>query len=237
MVLIATGSQLTRYQQVEDKAGWSACHWLIHLRHNILLLHDWCHRVWNNVELAIAEMGWRHTVLLGVIMLNLDHGPWAGHKWFAEMVAGAEEYIRVSSSDDTIFAFLLPNIVLETGMSMVEVNTKAQRDELFKSLISAVQHKQEKVGTSRWLQFIYAMESFLKIWPKRQCIGLYCSLQLGLFAKGAAALKVHLKPRDADLDVEKSSTKEDKAEVQRARSAAEKHDGIRDGHARRSELV
>ena len=45
MVLIATGSQLTRYQQVEDKAGWSACHWLIHLRHNILLLHDWCHRV------------------------------------------------------------------------------------------------------------------------------------------------------------------------------------------------
>ena len=156
----------------------------------------------NNVELAIAEMGWRHTVLLGVTMLNLDHGPWAGHKWFAEMV-GAEEYIRVSSSDDTIFAFLLPNIVLETGMSMVEVNTKAQRDELFKSLISAVQHKQEKVGTSRWLQFIHAMESFLKIWPKRQCIGLYCSLQLGLFAKGAAALKVHLKPRDADLDVEK----------------------------------
>ena len=191
----------------------------------------------NNVELAIAEMGWRYTVLLGVIMLNLDHGPWAGHKWFAEMVAGAEEYIRVSSSDDTIFAFLLPNIVLETGMSMVEVNTKAQREELFKSLTSAVQHKQEKVGTSRWLQFIYAMESFLKIWPKRQCIGLYCSLQLGLFAKGAAALKVHLKPRDADLDVEKSSTKEDKAEVQRARSAAEKHDGIRDGHARRSELV
>ena len=83
-----------------------------------------------------------------------------------------------------------------------------------------MQHKQEKVGTSRWFQFIYAMESFLKIWSKRQCIGLYCSLQLGLFAKGAAALKVHLNPRDADQDVEKSSTKEDKAEVQRARSAA-----------------
>ena len=106
MVLIATGSQLTRYQQVEDKAGWSACHWLIHLRHNILLLHDWCHRVWNDVELAIAEMGWRHTVLLGVIMLNLDHGPWAGSpRWFAEMVAGAEEYIRVSSSDDSATNF------------------------------------------------------------------------------------------------------------------------------------
>ena len=76
MVLIATGSQLTRHQQVEDKAarkdpatwpcatvcidqrsdGRSACHWLIHLRHNILLLHDWCKRVWNNVELAIADM-------------------------------------------------------------------------------------------------------------------------------------------------------------------------------------
>ena len=128
MVLIATGSQLTRYQQVEDKAarkdpatwpcatvcidqgsdGWSACHWLIHLRHNILLLHDWCHRVWNNVELAIADMGWRYTVLLGVIMLNLDHGPWAGHKWFAEMVAGAEEYIRVFQQRRPHLCFLAP---------------------------------------------------------------------------------------------------------------------------------
>ena len=53
-------------------------------------------------------------------------------------------------------------------MSMVDVISKAQRDELFKSLISAVQHKQEKVGTSRWFQFTYAMESFLKIWSKRQ---------------------------------------------------------------------
>ena len=216
MVLIATGSQLTRHQQVEDKAArkdpatWPCAMVCIDQGSgrlvSSLLLHGWCHRVWNNVELAIADMGWRYTVLLGDIMLNLDHGPWAGHMWFAEMVAGAE--------------VLLPNIVLETGMSMVDVNTKAQRDELFKSLISAVQHKQEKVGTSMWFQFIYAMEGFLKIWSKGQCIGLYCSLQRGLFAKGAAALKVHLKPRDADKDVEKSSTKEDKAEVQRARSAA-----------------
>ena len=168
----------------------------------------------------VEQRRWAGATPFGVVMLNLDHGPWAGHKWFAEMVAGAEEYMRVSSSDDPIFASLLPHIVLETGMSMVDVNTKAQRDELFKSLSPAVQHKQDKVGTSRWFQFIHAMESFLKIWSRRQCIGLSCSLQLGLFAKGAAVLKVHLKPRDADKDVEKSSTKEDMAEVQRARSAA-----------------
>ena len=58
-------------------------------------------------------------------MLNLDHGPWAGNTWFAEKVAGAEEYMRVSNR-------------VETGISTVDVNTKAQRDELFKSLISAV---------------------------------------------------------------------------------------------------
>ena len=60
-------------------------------------------------------------------MLDLDHKPWAGHKWFAEMVAGAEEYIRVSSSDDPIFAFLLPNVVMETCISVVDVITKSQR--------------------------------------------------------------------------------------------------------------
>ena len=123
------------------------------------------------------------------------------------------------------------------GMSIVDVITKEQRDELFKSLISAVQHKQEKVGTSRWFQFIHAMESFLKIWSKRQCIGLYCSLQLGLFAKGAAALKVHLKPRDADQDVEKVQYEGGQGRGATSSVRCGKHNKNRDGHARRSELV
>jgi hypothetical protein len=72
--------------------GWSALHFLASWSCNLIILSDTSHRTWNDVSLAIGDMKWTYHCLLTIIILNLDHGPWAGHRWWNELRSGATEY-------------------------------------------------------------------------------------------------------------------------------------------------
>ena len=65
--------------------GWAAVNFLVwHKRCNALVVPDPSHRVWSDCENAIKDSGLWPSCLAGVVLLNLDIGPWAQSKRFAE---------------------------------------------------------------------------------------------------------------------------------------------------------
>ena len=85
--------------------GWSAA-WFLQMAMgvNMMLMFDWSHRTWNDVSLAISDCGLTYYCLLTIIILNCDHGPWNGHKWWHEVKAGGYEYTRqVAGDNDPLF--------------------------------------------------------------------------------------------------------------------------------------
>ena len=51
-------------------------HFLMHMMAlNVILLCDWKHRCWNDVQLALKDSGLWFFITLTTIILNIDRGP------------------------------------------------------------------------------------------------------------------------------------------------------------------
>jgi hypothetical protein len=83
--------------------GWSASFFLASLFINIIVLFDQSHRCWNDVQLAISDCGWWYMALLLIAIMNLDHGPWGGQRWFNEARDAVLEYVRVATRRCCLF--------------------------------------------------------------------------------------------------------------------------------------
>lgn len=83
---------------------------MLQLYYNLMVLPDWCHRCWNDVQKAMSDMNWSYSILVGTIILNCDHGRWNGHQWYEMTVAGAREFIHVVGDTEPSFAYILHNI-------------------------------------------------------------------------------------------------------------------------------
>eukprot|EP00972_Heterocapsa_arctica_P026636 3920954-Heterocapsa_arctica.AAC.1 len=90
---------------------------------------------------------------------------------------------------------------------------------MFKDLSDAVSHKFQKVGMTRWFQYIGAAEEFCDKWTERYIVLLYLSLCLGLFKKAQAKDFISVKAGKTGEhdDVEKTTTAQDREQVQQMR--------------------
>ena len=199
--------------------GWSAVHFLQHCRVNILIVHDASHRVWNDCQLALKASGCWSLCLVGLVLLNLDHGPWEGAKWHAEAQQAALEYSQVSHAECPLFLSHLPHICVETGRRLQDASPDVVAT-LWESLPDAVRKKLPKVGFSRWFGFFDAMRELTDVWSQRLLLYEYICIQLGS-PVGSKQEKVvlALERRSEAEDVQKSTTKHDQDEVRKARSA------------------
>ena len=89
----------------------------------LILLVDWNHRDWNDVQHAIKDCGWKVASLLLIIIMNLDHGPWAGQAWWEQLKAGAEEWYLSSDRTNTMTWFdnFLKDICQDIGEEYLEI--------------------------------------------------------------------------------------------------------------------
>ena len=156
--------------------GWSGSNWLLHKQVMLMRLFDSSHRNWNDVRLALAATSTLHmTSLMGILVLNLDHGPYAGWAWWQQLHQGAEELMQVSSMEDESFIQLWPRIDNEIG---VEELCDEARASAWKNLPACVAHKNVKVGMCRWFQYTSAVREYLKIWSLSLVVQL-CGCSVG----------------------------------------------------------
>ena len=199
--------------------GWAGAHFLQEVLHvNVLLLNDFSHKVWNDVELSLHHSDLWKSCLLGIVMLNADHGPWGNAKWYEEAQSGVQEYLRVASTSCPLFQTHLPNILHECE------EPHMWRDEafvanIFASLPDAVARKFPKVGMSRWFQFFDSMEQYLRVWSQRQLIYQFVCLQLDMWKGGSVrALKLPL-AKGVEEELEKTATCDDREAVRKLRKS------------------
>ena len=105
--------------------GWPAAHFLFGEHYSLLLTNDWCHR--NDVQLAIQDVNSQFVIMVATIVMNLDHGSWAAHKWFEELHAGATEYTQVADSTDTIHDRNFLHVVVESGIPVNDIMSEDGR--------------------------------------------------------------------------------------------------------------
>ena len=199
--------------------GWAGAHFMQQkLRVNLLLIGDFSHRVWNDVELALHHSALWRICLLAIVMLNADHGPWGNAKWWEEAQSGVQEYLRVASTSCPLFQTHLPNICHERSEPELQFQENRVAD-LFASLPDAVSRKFPKVGMSRWFQFFDAMEPFLAVWSQRLLIYQFLCIHLDLWKGGSVhALKIPLR-KGVDEELEKTTTSDDREAVRKLRKS------------------
>ena len=199
--------------------GWSAVHYLQHCKVNMLIVNDASHRVWNDCQLALKDSGCWGLCLVGLVLLNLDHGPWEGAKWHQESQQAALEYGRLANSECPLFLSHLPQICQETGRRLADL-TPEVAGCIWEALPDSVQTKLPKVGFSRWFGFFDSMTKLTEVWSQRLLFYQYICIQLGsALNKHREKVVVALEQRNEQEDVLKSTTKNDRDEVRKARAA------------------
>eukprot|EP00971_Amphidinium_carterae_P293827 5833422-Amphidinium_carterae.1 len=161
--------------------GWCATHFLEACRHNVVVLPDMSHRVWNDLQLSLQDSALYAWCLCTLVLMNLDHGPWSGAKWWEQLKQGAVEYIRGADSSCPVFQGHVGQI--EKELQLANVQTEASEDEIFQMLPGCVERKQQKVGVTRWFQYITAVSKYLEIWSQRAVIVIYICLITGVFKR------------------------------------------------------
>ena len=176
--------------------------------------------------------------LIGVTLLNMDTGPWETFHWFSTLRESVAQYTTIAKSSCPILrgssTDILEDLALDVGDDMeVEIDCMADgvERELHRSLHFAVMRKFPKVGMCRWFQFVKHVRELLRLWTMRWVIITYYLITLGQrtlqhagLLAGAAA---HLKERDEEDDIEAGvSTKMDREEVQKIRTAAKNNLGF-----------
>eukprot|EP00974_Lingulodinium_polyedra_P084989 8226436-Lingulodinium_polyedra.AAC.1 len=63
----------------QGSGGWQAFHYLVYACHaRCMMLNDPSHRGWNGLKKAMVDTGLWPFILILVVVLNLDFGPWDG---------------------------------------------------------------------------------------------------------------------------------------------------------------
>jgi hypothetical protein len=196
--------------------GWSAAHYLRSEGVTLLVLPDQSHRVWNDVKNALQESGVFPQILITIVLLNADHGPWQEARWFETLKEGVAEYLKVASPACPVFTSWYPCICEEMGE---QAPAPGHEREVFDSLAEVFRKKTPKVGLARWFGYVDALEAFLPSWSRRLVVTLYVALQLGLFEdkKATDVLKVSLAEHKG-VD-EKTSLAADKERMRKLRGA------------------
>eukprot|EP00971_Amphidinium_carterae_P135455 2683899-Amphidinium_carterae.4 len=205
--------------------GWSALHYLRHgpdTKRNLLVLHDESHRLWNCCQHAIADAKLYPLVLSSLIVLNVDSGPWNSHRWYGTMKEAVAELANVANAQDPLFQHLVHIMRAEVAQESGREEHDISDDAVWLSLKDAVERKTEKIGLTRWFGYFHAMQEFQKVRGRRLFIVLYVALSMGMFSKQKLSELGKLQtppPAAAGEDIPKSSTAQDRSEVQKLRSS------------------
>ena len=195
--------------------GWSALHFLLFKRVNLLVVADPSHRCWNDMQLALQDAGAYHICMFTCILLNLDGGPWEGQRWWQELRQGAAEYAQVSSETCKVFSSMIMHLRQDKSLDPAAREEDFTEKSLFHGLKDSVEHKFQKVYVTRWFQYAVACRLFLQMWTCRFIIVLYVCISMGYFDKGGIADALRL-PSSAVADanageeIDKSTTAKDR---------------------------
>lgn len=136
-----------------------------------LLMRDLPHRSWNDVRLAIQEVGLWGKVLELNHCLAVKHGPFASQSWWRQMQESMSLHMARHSSACPLLQALLPGLSMDLRPQLTsEPDTAEEQAEIWKKLgeSKALHVKSNKATLSRWFEFLERYEQFEKEYTVHQ---------------------------------------------------------------------
>ena len=200
--------------------GWGALHYLSYKQGVcVLALKDMNHRLWNDMWLSLQDAGLKPLIVMMMVVINSDHGPWQDAKWMEEAREAAWLYSKQASTECPMFQGYFEGMVSDMQLEC-RLGEAGLEEEVFNTLADAVSTKVPKVAGSRWFGVIDALQAYLPIWHRRLLLAVYICLQLQVFSGSATKVAVAALPGErpaAGQDVEKQTTKYDSPELRALR--------------------
>ena len=159
--------------------------------------------------------------LVAILLCNFDSGPWDGAKWWEEVKEGASEYVRTSSPECGLFTGWLHWLKKEIPNGEVQLATNEGLLEVHATLGRRGATEDAEGWLLSMVRSHSGMRDLISVWTRRLIICLYLMIMLGNPRKNLLSdrIKLPLKPIQDAEDIEKSTTKIDRDEVRRIRSA------------------
>lgn len=161
--------------------GWCVVHYLAyHCKAAIVLLKALNHRLWNDAWGALGQAGTRPLMVLAIVVLSADHGPWADARWLQQAREAAVAYCKVGDIDDALFQKCFHQMVEDMDLQD-RMNDASLPSEVFASVAEAADKMTDKVATSRWFGLFNTLRSFKRFWTRRYLLLAYLGHELGLY--------------------------------------------------------
>ena len=165
--------------------GWSTMYYVLYkLKLRAILKFDIFHREHNDVSGAVKASGmWSSCILSGMVH-NVNYGPWEGHKWFRQLLTGAQAYFSLAGPDDPLFKMLMSFVARDKGVDMGQFENHDEAcDFLFAALRdgSCWDKKGPRTAFRRWFSWYGSQAWHDQFWHSRLLVILYLGLQMGVY--------------------------------------------------------
>lgn len=149
------------------------------MKMNVFCHYDVSHRLWNDCKDALAECGQWGFVILSIITMNLDFGPFDSCTFFARNQDALKHFVANCDCSHPLFQYFAEDIAKEAKVD-IEDGEQWMRD-VFDMLPGhpAWARKNQKVGLSRWFGWVDSGKQLLSNWSVRLLVLVWLSIISG----------------------------------------------------------
>lgn len=161
----------------------SAMHWLLFHKVAVMKVPGPSHRISNDCDQALADMGLKSLVSLVSLMLDTDQGPWGEGRWLETMREATLQYLKASDPDTCpIFNEYLQRIATDLDEAG-EAHDMTWKQAAWELLGEVYKHTEARVRGTRWFDFVDKATPFIKRWHMKLVLLTCHMVTSGLFEK------------------------------------------------------
>jgi hypothetical protein len=171
---------------------------------------DASHKVYRCLWNATRSAGKYTAVLLGVVVFNIEHGPWQGSANHEQIRAAAKDLqaLAADGGGDPLFDYLMPKILRDRN---AEVGLATSQD-IIEELVSArfLEAKGAKVSPTRWGTWHNAAAERLPVWHMKAALLAFLGVRCGWLTSSSkrALVSQALRPRDLQRAAQSAEDKQ-----------------------------
>ena len=139
---------------------------------------DPSHRAWNDLKEAAALANLWSLILIHVIILNLDFGPFEGGRFFQRAQEAWTQFTTVWIENDPLFVMFFSALLRDFGWE-ARASDPGIEKAVFDHMCAWCSRKSERTSLSRWMHYLIAASIFDEWWHTRLIVYVFLGLAEG----------------------------------------------------------
>lgn len=199
--------------------GMAALNYLLYKRVAVMKVADQSHRISNDADLALKDVGVDQLVALVSFIIGTDSGPWGSGRWHQSMIEATENYLKIADPETcALYNEFLPKIAADRNETHMLHDPDWKRTT-FDDVKTVYVKKEQRTPGTRWFSFVDHAKAFMPKWNTKLLLVSYHLVQAGHFDSNARLVllrdslgrRADDDPQDPAAPVEQATTGRDTA--------------------------